>query len=514
MVSQVFSYALAMLKVVILSGLTLLIAVLAFRTIYLSQREPVVSECQASDTDFIELTDERLARFQEALRFKTISYDDIDYNKDDLTRYVHFIIKSYPHLMNSSIVKWEVVNNYSLLFYVKGSDPSLTPYLLMGHLDVVPVTNLEAWEAPPFSGQILNGHFYGRGAIDMKHSVMAILEASEFLMAHGIVPKRSFYIALNHNEELMGVSEAYRLADIIAKQGVKELAFIVDEGMTVSEGLMPGISVPIASVGVSEKGIALLKLSVQDEPGHSSMPPRESTIGILAKAVYNLESNPHPSMLGQGVETDMMEQLVPEMNIFQRVLLANIWFFKPLLSWVLSMKPLTSAMIRTVTAVTIFQAGVKNNIIPPHAEAIVNHRIHPSQTVEEVIRYDKAVIADDRVKIDVLTEMEPHPVAGYGKKDFGYQVLKTSIRNIWPKSVVIPAIMLGNTDTRFYLNFTKNVYRFSPTYMYPGDIARFHGINERISVKNYEQAINFYYHLIRNADSSNLTSEHSSHHDL
>ncbi|KAH9489074.1 hypothetical protein Btru_057713 [Bulinus truncatus] len=145
-----------------------------------------------SDTDFIELTDERLARFQEALRFKTISYDDIDYNKDDLTRYVHFIIKSYPHLMNSSIVKWG------------------------------------------------GGHF------------------RSFRIPNGSwnrVSKRSFYIALNHNEELMGVSEAYRLADIIAKQGVKELAFIVDEGMTVSEGLMPGISVPIASVGVSEKGM-------------------------------------------------------------------------------------------------------------------------------------------------------------------------------------------------------------------------------------------------------------------
>ncbi|XP_055883024.1 N-fatty-acyl-amino acid synthase/hydrolase PM20D1.2-like [Biomphalaria glabrata] len=503
-----------MLKLVILSALSLLIAVLLCRTVYLSKRGPQVAECKSSDSDFIELTDSKLNKFQEALRFKTVSYDDIDYNKEELGKYVKFIIQNFPHLMNCTFVQWEVVNNYSLLFTVKGSDSSLKPYLLMGHLDVVPASNLKAWDAPPFSGQILNGFIYGRGAIDMKHSVMAILEAAEYLVIKGIVPKRSFYIAFGHNEELFDGSEAYKLAQEIVKQGVTELEFISDEGMPLSEGLLPGVSVPVASIGVSEKGSLLMKLSVHGEPGHSSMPPRESTIGILANAVNNLETNLHPSMLGQGVETDMLEQLVPEMNIFQRVLMANIWFFKPLLSWVMSMKPLTSATIRTVTAVTKFQAGIKNNIIPPHAEAIVNHRIHPSQTVDEVIKFDKSVIADDRVNIEVLNKMEPHPVAGYGKKDFGFQVLKTTINQIWPKALVVPAIMLGNTDTRFYLNFTKNVYRFSPTYMYPGDAARFHGINERLSIKNYEQAINFFYHLMRNADRADLVSTHEGHHDL
>ncbi|XP_012935587.1 N-fatty-acyl-amino acid synthase/hydrolase PM20D1.2 [Aplysia californica] len=501
-----------MIKRVILAALLLFMIILVVRTVYLSRRSVPAKECKASDTDFIPLSQPRLQRFQQALRFRSISEERGVFNADQLQKLGDFLIASFPLVHAQS--EWERVNNYSFLYHIKGSNPSLKPYLLMSHLDVVPVTNLDKWDAPPFSGDVHDNFIYGRGAIDVKQCVMGILEATEYVLASGVRPVRSFYIAFGHDEEIHGHEGANRLAQRLREKGVTELEFVSDEGLPVSEGIIAGITGPVASVGVSEKGFVMLKLSVDAPPGHSSMPPRESTIGILARAVHKLESNPHPSVLGQGIETDMFQALVPQMSIPHRVILSNIWIFEPVLSWFLSLNPTTAAMIRTVTSVTIFKAGVKNNVIPPHAEAIVNHRIHPSQTVKEVIEYDRALIADDRVKIEVDSMMEAHPAAGYGEEDFGYQVLKTTVGQIWPKAIVVPGIMIGNTDTKYYLPFTHNVYRFSPTHMFPGDPERFHGINERISVKNYEQVINFYYHLIRNSDQAGVSPTHPPHHEF
>ncbi|BFZ10867.1 hypothetical protein BsWGS_13906 [Bradybaena similaris] len=503
-----------MIKAIVSAGVLILLIIIAARTISLSRHIPPVVECKATDDDFIALSEPRLARFQKALQFETVSRDLDDYNRNELHNFGDFIINNFPTLHNSPLVEWERVNNYSFLYHIKGSRPDLKPYLLMSHLDVVPATNLDSWEAPPFSGKIVTGFIYGRGAIDVKQCVMGILEAVEYLLSNNITPARSFYIGFGHDEEVTGTHGAKMIAARLREKGVSELEYISDEGLPVSEGLISGVSKPVASIGVGEKGQAILKLSVKGAPGHSSMPPKESTIGILAKAVHRLESNPHPSMLGTGVETEFLESLAPEMGFAQRILIANIWLFKPFLSWFLSLTPHTDAMIRTVTSVTMFNAGVKKNVIPPLAEAIVNHRIHPSQTVREVIEYDKQVIGDSRVNIEIDDSMEPHPVAGYGDTDFGYQVFKTTIRQIWSSAVVAPGVMIGNTDTRHYLHLTNNIYRFSPTHMFPGDSQRFHGINERISVKNYEQVINFFFHLIRNSDQASLRPVHEHHEDL
>lgn len=221
-----------------------------------------------------------------------------------------------------------------------------------------------------------------------------------------------------------------------------------------------------------------------------------------------LQDNPLPSMLGYGPEGEMLEHLAPEMSLPLRIVMSNLWLFKPIVSWVMSQKPSTNALIRTVTAVTMFNGGVKTNVLPSDATAYVNHRIHPAQTVQEVIDYDRDVIDDDRVEISADHFMEPQPGSPAGENDFGYQTVSNSIRQIWTDAATAPGTMIGNTDTRHYKIFTKNIYRFSPTVMFPGDEKRFHGVNERISIKNYEQAINFYYHVMLNADNVSLLPVH------
>ncbi|XP_067683021.1 N-fatty-acyl-amino acid synthase/hydrolase PM20D1-like [Haliotis asinina] len=493
---------------ILCSVVFVLAAIVIIRTFTLSVRMDDIQICDSKDDDFIEATDEIIQKFRTALRFKTVSLEAGIYDRDELFKMVEFIKSAFPVVHSSPLVEFEVINNYSLLYSVKGMDESLTPYMLTSHLDVVPAEP-EKWEVLPFSAEIKDGFIYGRGTIDDKHGVMAILEAMEFLFMRGFQPVRSFYVGFGHDEEVAGTDGALAIAQRLTQKGVTKLEFLSDEGLCVLDGIVPGMKTTTSLIGTSEKGQVILRLRVKGSAGHSSMPPRESSIGILARAVQRLESIGHPSMFGHGPEKDTFEHLSSQMYFPHRVVMSNLWLFTPLVSWILSRKPSTNAVLRTVTSVTRFDAGIKDNVLPPEAVAIVNHRIHPAQTVQEVIDYDRFLINDDRVQIEVKYAQESLPMSPYGSDDFGYQVIKNSIRQVWKDTVVAPGVMIGNTDTRHYVNLTHNIYRFSPTYMYPDDVARFHGDNERISVKNYEQAINFFYHLIQNANKPGLKPSHS-----
>ncbi|XP_025106840.1 N-fatty-acyl-amino acid synthase/hydrolase PM20D1-like [Pomacea canaliculata] len=486
----------------------ILVLVVLIRTWTLKAHTDDVFRCSNISADFIPLTEVRLENFRRSLRFQTVTKDRQVYDRDQLAQLVKFIIQAYPTVHSSPLVAYEVIANYSLLYKVQGSNTSLTPYLLASHLDVVPAPD-KGWDAPPFSADILDDFIYARGTIDDKQGVMGILEAVEFLLSNGFKPRRTFYIAFGHDEEGHGVDGAFNIAETLKSQGLTKLEFVSDEGLTIINGLVPGLTRPVGLLGTSEKGQVLLRLRVRGQPGHSSMPPKESTIGILAQAVRRLELNPQPSMFGRGPEHHMFEHLAPKMTQPLRLVMSNLWLFGPIVSWYLSKAPTTNAIIRTVTAVTMFNAGIKNNVIPSEATAVVNHRIHPAQTVQEVIDIDRALIDDDRVEIEVMSSMEPHPQAPSDEDSFGYHVIKDSIREVFPEVVVAPGLMFANTDTRFYLQFTHNVYRFSPTFMQPTDVARVHGLNERISKKNYEQAINFYEHLILHADAPGLLPYHN-----
>lgn len=489
--------------------IVLIFAVVVIRTFTLRTRQLDIKSCLKSDLDFIEIgpDSEALKRFQKALRMQTVSREPSDYNRAELNSLVDYIVSAYPTLHSSHLVQHEKVANYSLLYTIKGSNSSLTPYLLMAHLDVVPA-DPSKWEADPFGAQIINNYIYARGTIDFKHGVMGILEALNFYIAQGTQPERGFYVAFGHDEEVSGFDGAKSISDLLWERGVRKFEYILDEGLTLLNGIIPGMKDQVAMIGTSEKGQLFVEMKVEGSQGHSSMPPPESTIGILAGAIHRLERNPHPSMLGYGPETDTFQQLAPYMTLPYRIVMSNLWLFKPAVSWVMSCKSSLNAVIRTVTAVTMFHAGIKINVNAPEATAYVNHRIHPAQTVQQILEYDRSIINDDRVKMKIVHAMEPHPIAASGDEDFGYQTVKNSIRQVWNNTYVVPGTMIGNTDTRHYIRMTQNVYRFSPTVMFPGDPERFHGDNERISIKNYEQAVNFYYHLIVNGNKDRIEPVH------
>ncbi|XP_071822106.1 N-fatty-acyl-amino acid synthase/hydrolase PM20D1-like isoform X2 [Apostichopus japonicus] len=502
----IFSY----LSKVFFVGLIVLVTLMLIRTLTYPSQQPNVGQCSPSDADFIKLTDAMISNFQEILQIKTIAWSSSNIMLAEIKQVHHLLEKSYPHIHSSKFIKREVVNTYSLLYTVQGSDPSLKPYLLMGHMDVVPVDD-QIWEVPPFEGRIKDGYLYGRGTIDNKNTIVGIMEALEFRLKSGNPPHRSFFIGLGHDEEVSGHQGAEAISKVLAAR-TEDLQFLLDEGMTVLKGVLDWVEPAVALIGVAEKGAVTLNVSVEDIPsGHSSMPGKESNIGVLAKALSRIEQNQHPVMFGRGPEKALLEALAPEAAFPLKFVLTNLWFFSPLVTWFLSQKPSTNAAIRTTSSVTMVGGGTKINVLPPAAWGVINHRIHPAQSIQTVIEYDRKLISDPRVKIQQREEwdIDPAPISPYGDEVFGYQVIARSLKQVFPTALIAPGMSIGNTDTKFYWNMTKQIYRVCPTFMLPSDLQRFHGINERISLINLQETINFYYHVMVNADAATTMPKHS-----
>ncbi|XP_070330691.1 N-fatty-acyl-amino acid synthase/hydrolase PM20D1 isoform X1 [Odocoileus virginianus] len=454
-----------------------------------------------------------------AIQIPTVSFTPKELNTTALAEFGEYIRKVFPTVFHTSFIRHEVIGNYSHLFTVKGSDPSMQPYMLLAHIDVVPAPD-RGWDVPPFSGLERDGFIYGRGTLDNKNSLMgfpggsvvknptinagdagvAILQALELLLIRGYIPRRSFFIALGHDEEVSGINGAQKISALLQARGV-QLAFLVDEGSFILDGFFPNLKKPFAMVSVSEKGAINLMLQVNMTPGHSSAPPKETSIGILAAAVSRLEQTPMPNMFGGGPLRTALEQLADEFPFPTNIVLNNLWLFRPLVSRLMERNYITNSLVRTTTALTMFNAGVKVNVIPPVAEAIINFRIHPAQTVQEVLKLAKDIVADDRVQFHVLDAFDPLPVSPSDDQALGYQLLRQTIQSVFPEvNIVAPGTCIGNTDSRHYLNLTTSIYRFNPLYIQPQGFSSIHGINEKISVQAYETQVKFIFEFIQNGD--------------
>lgn len=442
-----------------------------------------------------------------AIQIPTVSLNPGEFNTTALTEFGEYIRKVFPTVFRTSFIRHEVVGEYSHLFTVQGSDPSLQPYMLLAHIDVVPAPD-QGWEVPPFSGLERDGFIYGRGTLDNKNSVMAILQALELLLIRNYIPRRSFFIALGHDEEVSGAHGAQKISALLQARGV-QLAFIVDEGSFIMDGFIPSLKKPFAMVSVSEKGSLDLMLEVNMTSGHSSAPPKETSIGILAAAVSRLEQTPMPNMFGSGPLKMTLQQLASEFSFPANVIFNNLWLFWPLVSRLMERDDIANALVRTTTAVTMFNAGIKVNVIPPVARATVNFRIHPTQTVQEVLKLAKDIVMDDRVQFHVLDSSEPLPVSPSDDQALGYQLIRQTIPTVFPEvNIVVPGTCIGQTDSRHYTNLTTGIYRFNPLYLQPQDFPGIHGINERISVHAYENQVKFIFEFIQNADTEQRPASH------
>ncbi len=432
-----------------------------------------------------------------AVRIPTIAYDEKTPDYSQFITFHRFLEKTFP-LVHSKL-KRETVNNYSLLYTWKGTSETKKPVLLMGHMDVVPVEpgTEKAWKYPPFSGKIAEGFIWGRGTLDDKACVMGILEAAEELLRKGYRPDRTIYLAFGHDEEGGGAEGGANIAKLLESRGVR-LELALDEGGSITDGVMKGISSPVALVGTAEKGFLYLDLSVESSGGHAAMPPRETALGILCGAISRLEKRQFPDRLTE-VPRAMFEWIGPEMGFANRVVLSNLWAFGGILKRQLAKNPSTAAMLHTTISPTMIQGSVKKNALPIRASAIINFRIMPGETMAGVTEYVRETISDPRVRLTAVgVNNEPSPITGTAST--GFKMVQKTIGQIVPGAVVAPYLVMVRTDSRHYGNIADAVIRFMPSIMKPEDLARIHGTNERIALSTYETYIKFYMQIIQNAD--------------
>lgn len=472
------------------------VAIAGFRALTLTSLQIDVPPAPPLQVD----VDAVAGRLGAAIRARTVSHDrGQGFEEAAFAELMTLLETSYP--LAFSRLRVDRVDRYGLLFTWPGSDPSRGGALFAAHTDVVPVEagTEDQWEHPPFSGAIADGYVWGRGAVDDKGAVIGLLEATERLLTDGFQPQRTLYLAFGHDEEVAGTRGAVEIVKLLSSRGAK-LDFVVDEGLVITDGIVPGLSAPAALIGLSEKGFLSLELVARSAGGHSSMPPRETAVGILAHALARLQDDPFPASL-EGPTAGMFAALGPEMSFTNKLAFGNLWLLGGVVEGKLAAKSSTDATLRTTTAPTMLSASPKENVLASEARAVVNFRIHPNDSIASVTDRVRAVIADDRV--DVVQRKgfnsEPSPVSSLESE--GWEVLRRSIREVVPEAVVAPGLVLGATDGRHYTGLATDVYRFSPTWVRSEDTARIHGTNERVSLDNLGLYVRFYHRLLTHSGS-------------
>ena len=431
----------------------------------------------------------------EAIRFATVSHEDpAEFDAAPFLALHAWLETTYPEAHRA--LQREKIGAASLLYTWPGSDPSLPPFLLTSHLDVVPVPDPESWTHPPFDGVIADGFVWGRGTLDDKTGVVATFEALERLAAAGFEPRRTLLVAFGHDEEVGGEQGAGVITQRLADAGVSAW-FSLDEGMAIAEADATSLSeVPLGLIGVAEKGFLTLRLTAHGAGGHSSTPPPSTAIGQLSRAIVRLEQRPLPAHT-RGVVADMLRAVAPHTSGLRRLVLTWPGLFAPLIEAQLEREPSTNAMVRTTTAVTMIDGGVKANVLPRTAVARANFRLLPGDESAEVIEHVRRAIDDPEIEIDVETVNEASPVADVHSEAFA--LLAEVVAESAPYVVVSPALVVGGTDTQHYAKISQNGFRFLPVRFGAEDFERVHGRDERLSVENVKFAVGFFERLVRRA---------------
>ncbi|MEQ8268660.1 MAG: M20 family peptidase [Parvibaculum sp.] len=455
--------------------------------------------------------EEAAQHLSEAVRFETISHQRgadeaaVERSGAAFTGFRDWMAQTYPAFAQAA--KREIVGGHTLFYTWEGTDASLDPVLMMSHIDVVPIApgTEDQWEHPPFSGAIADGYVWGRGTIDNKGSLIAMVEAAEILAAQGFRPQRTIMFAFGHDEEIGGGEGNKALAGRLQERGVR-LAWVKDEGGVIGQGLLPGVNAPVAMIGVAEKGSISLDIVAYSKGGHSSMPSpaAQTAIGRLARAIERIGNTPFEARV-DGATRGMIEGLAPAVPFMQRMVYANLWLFEPVVRSVMQKSETSAAQLQTTIAPTIISGGVKENVLPPEARAVVNFRIHPRDTAEGVIAHVREAVDDPEVSIEPLDGIREASVVSNMEGD-GYALITQVIGESFPGAITAPYLVVGGTDSRHYLPITDNVFRFIPIRMGSDDMARFHGTNERVSVANMGEAVAFYIRLMEALNESDTGS--------
>lgn len=433
----------------------------------------------------------------QAVQIRTVSNQDPAQNQIGEWDKLHgWLASTYPKA--HAAMQRELLGK-TLLYTWPGSDPSAQPIIVMAHQDVVPVTagTEKDWKHAPFAGEIAEGAVWGRGAVDDKGSLVALFEALEALAGQGFKPKRTIILVSGHDEEVGGTGAA-AAAKVLAERKVKAL-FTIDEGGLISADT-PMINGPAALIGVAEKGYATLRVTAKATGGHSSTPPDPQTIGTvnLAKAVLAINARQFPLEL-RGPAAGMVEVLGSKAGGTSKMAVANRWLFGGMIKGQMARSPASAAMLHTTIAPTMLTGSPKENVLPQSAEALINYRIAPWNTSQDVLESARMATKNLPVEVNWIERAPREPTAVSSTSSPGWNLIAAATRADHPQLVFAPYLVVGGTDSRSMGPVSDDVYRFQAITVSTDLVKMIHGTNEHMSLANLESLVRFYARLIATA---------------
>ena len=367
------------------------------------------------------------------------------------------------------------------------------PIALMSHMDVVEATG--DWKYPPFSGEIVEGKLWGRGSVDTKCSLMAFLQAAEELMKDGYVPSCDVYLISGCTEETGG-DGAPRLAAYLKEQGI-HLFMLCDEGGSIVQNPIAGVKGNFAAVGIFEKGYGDVKFIAHSKGGHSSAPGRNTPIPRLAHFVHTVEKhNPFKVQFSPAV-TAMFTRIAPYADNFGlRLVLHNVWLFGPLLKKVMPMiSAQAAAMLQTTIAFTMQSGSAGYNVLPQTAEVCANMRFIPHQSTDESLAIIEKLGKKFGLEMEVI--YKGYPSKSLDLKGDVFALVQNTIHDCFPGMGILPYVVTGGTDARFYGEVCDSCVRFSPINYGPEQLASMHGVNENLEINTLPGGVDYFKKIIK-----------------
>ena len=473
-----------------LLALALLLSVILIRA-YLHQ--PDVYEFKAEAALVLDET-KAIENLSKSIQFQTISHPDYEkFDYEEFQRFLSWLETEYFQVFKNLEKKYL---GKTLLLKWQGEASDLNPILLTGHYDVVPVrADADSiWQESPFSGKIDSDYVWGRGALDDKSGVIAILEAVNYLLEKNFSPRRTVYLSFGHDEEIGGRRGAGKVTEFLLNEGV-ELEWTLDEGSFLLQDIIPGINKPVAVINVAEKGSLTIQVIGKAAGGHSSMPSSKSSVGYLAEALLKLENNPVPGKL-EGISLGLFDEVSKQMPFQYKILFANLWLFEPLINNFLSESPTMNAVIRTTTAPTMLSASNRLNVLASEAVGTVNFRLHPRDNPEKIINFVKDLISNENIEVKNLSAGTLASSVSDWETE-GYRAISNSVREVYGDIIVAPGLMVGGSDSKHYAKAAKNSYRFNPFPLSANELSGLHGIDERIKKDDFLNGIRSYIKIIQ-----------------
>jgi acetylornithine deacetylase/succinyl-diaminopimelate desuccinylase-like protein len=378
-------------------------------------------------------------------------------------------------------------------FYaVLKGDGTLRPLILLNHMDVVQA-DPRSWRLPPFSGEILNGEMYGRGAQDMKNE--GLLQAMVMLIAsrRHLPLKRDLIFLATSDEEVDGTGSRWMLEN--HPELVRNAEYLITEG---GSNLIVQGRGTIYEVDVGEKAPYWLRLTATGRGGHGSVPIADSAPDRLVKALARIADWQPPIRLLPSVEQyfRVVAALEPEPRATQlrdiRKALQDPDFARSI-----SHDEEYNFLLRDTVSLTVLHGAAQTNVIPDTAYAELDVRLLPDDDPKVFLGRLRSVLADDSIEITSANGFKP---ANSSSTDTSlYRLIEQVVHQYNPRAILAPALGGGYTESQMYRPLGITCYGFNTMEVTPEVDATEHAANERVPVEQLRRGVKVLYELVGRA---------------